>query len=394
MSKPASDTIAASNNVRRLIARMEGDMGQTIPAAHASFIHALSGTESNYGLQLDNARNPSVYGLGHFQRATHNHALEWMRDHGDAQQQSLARKALRMSDNGYRDEYGQAIAIYAHSLQNADTIRSLGKEVTPVTLNVMHIGGSAGGPRLLQASDSASVASVLGGEAARDNPGIFGGTVGQAKYQIGENLRKRGYSDPGAVLNPDTLESTGRSVEYERYDGPIGSGGRGLATRAGEFFGNMGSMVSNWFRDDETGEFSAKKALMSAGALALLAYMAMNGNTWLFIATLIFMLVAGAMVMGSGVSFANPHAPQAPGGRERERQRGREREVDPGIDDGLWHIPDTIEARATMPAVDPSDVAALKGSAPQEAGTHGGMPSLAVTLPPEEGVWRVPTPSR
>lgn len=110
--------------------------------------------------------------------------------------------------------------------------------------------------------------------------------------------------------------------------------------RAGGALGNAGSMISNWFRDDETGLFSAPKALMTAVAMGIMAWTATN-MPWLFAAMAVFMVVAGATVFATGTSFANPHQGKAPlspvsqePAREKEPERVRVEDLEiPGMPD-------------------------------------------------------------
>lgn len=171
---------------------------------------------------------------------------------------------------------------------------------------------------------------------------------------------------------------------------PTGEGGgapdKTLGQRAGEFLGNGATLISNWFRDDETGEFSAKKALLTAGALAALAWAAVH-STWLFVGAMLCMVVGGALLMNSGMSLPNPHAGRSP--REQGKGRGREKgpvELDIGIDEPALSEPEPTSKPLSIGLEEAAEAAEpLKGSRPTPTQGPAGAPTN-LTPGSQEGV--------
>lgn len=225
-----------------------------------------------------------------------------------------------------------------------------------MSLTLLHILGKERGTQLLLVGDNESADVYLSPEVVQSNPELFGGSVGYAKYVIASNLKANG-NEPGAVLDSTTLQATGKVIHYPAYPSLSGHGSE-RAGASGEkgFFGKAGDMLSNWFRDDETGDFSLTKGLMTALGLAALAWAATN-MSWLFVAMLAFMVVGGAMLMGGGVSFANPHedtALRTPPLSGQERARGEPARLNTPSLGGL--VPPKLMLNATPIAHDGGEI--------------------------------------
>jgi|GEM_PF-2257784 len=186
-------------------------------AAIAEFKRAIGRAES----PNDFAKNPGSSARGRYQFTNDT----WLRYHdkvfgntGESKAAVLAKK----TDGGV-----QEALMNRMTGDHIATLRAMGAPVTKENLYIMHFGGEAGGPRLLEAADNAPIREVLGDKAVDANRFLEGMTAAQARAELARRVGgKAGPAVPGGgELDMTALEAQQAQAGLAAAEGQLAQGG-------------------------------------------------------------------------------------------------------------------------------------------------------------------------
>lgn len=185
-------------NVRRGTPETSAGAMASSPAQSVNtVVNRIIGVESKGDPTAQN-RNSSAGGLGQFTDSTwlasvKTYAPE-MKGKSDAE--ILAMK----KDSSPEGVAFQQKILTGFTKRNASVVASVGAEVTPGNIYLVHFAGEGGGKSLLKASDGTKVEQVLSPDAVKANPFLRGKTVGELKQWAAEKMGQP-YHAEGAAQN-------------------------------------------------------------------------------------------------------------------------------------------------------------------------------------------------
>lgn len=219
-----------------------------------------------------------------------------------------------------------------------------------------------------------------------------------ASQAFGRHITSRGRVNPilvdrrkreVAVFNGADYGSGAQgNIMYASYGGSNNysygqSSGGGFFQGVGNYLGGMGNVFKGWFTDEETGQFSMKKTMLSLGGLLALVWAASNMSI-LFAVTMAFVALATYMVVGGGgmKHWGEPRydgPPLAPGmGRSPYREASM-----PQMENQMQQMPET--PRLNLPEgmfLNISDVqgAPAQSNVPLQNPLSGASKNTGITL--------------